>query len=47
MLKSIYELSWGVFLKHKRWHSRMKAWNLGITKNLINDSRIVYKKENL
>ena len=41
-LKAIYELSWENFIKHKRWHSTMKAWNLSLTKNLIADSTIIY-----
>jgi len=45
ILKAIYELSWDIFLKHKKWHSRMRAWNLSVTKNLIDDSKIIYQKE--
>lgn len=43
-LEGIYELSWDTFIKHKRWHSRMNAWNLSLTKNLISDSKIIYQK---
>lgn len=45
-LRSIYELDWNTFLKHKRWHSRMRAWNLSINKALIIDSTTIYSKEN-
>jgi hypothetical protein len=41
ILKRILELDWEAFLKNKRWHSRMRAWNLGISKKLIADSKIV------
>jgi hypothetical protein len=41
-LKAIYELNWEGFLKHKRWHSRMRAWNLSINKNLTEDAKVIY-----
>ncbi|MCM3527865.1 hypothetical protein M4D56_01985 [Cytobacillus oceanisediminis] len=44
-LKAIYEIEWEVFLKHKRWHSTMRAWNLSVSKALINDSRCIYPIE--
>ncbi|MCM3414581.1 hypothetical protein ACT3UT_14075 [Bacillus spizizenii ATCC 6633 = JCM 2499] len=44
-LKGIYELSWESFIKHKRWHKRMRAWNLTITKALLSDSEIIFEKE--
>jgi len=34
-LKNIYEITWKQFLSHRKWHSTMKAWNLTITKKLI------------
>ena len=40
-LLNIYQLDWDSFLKHKNWHSRMKSWNLVITKNLIKDCNII------
>ncbi|KAB2454333.1 hypothetical protein KV565_07985 [Bacillus thuringiensis] len=36
-LNSIYEITWENFLNHKRWHSRMRAWNLSISKALLED----------
>ncbi|WP_298468971.1 hypothetical protein [uncultured Psychrobacillus sp.] len=36
-LNSIYQLSWENFLKHKRWHRRVRAWNLTLRKDLIDD----------
>lgn len=44
-LEAIYQLTWAAFLAHKRWHSRMKAWNLTLTKALIADATIIYQKE--
>ena len=44
-INKILEISWDTFLKYKRWHSRMQAWNLTITKKLFNESKIVYSKE--
>jgi len=36
---NIYELDWKTFLKHKRWHSRMKAFNISINKKLVENSK--------
>jgi hypothetical protein len=38
----INELTWDLFLVHKRWHSRMNAWNLSITSKLLTDSKTIY-----
>ena len=43
-LDGIYELTWELFLRYKRWHKTMNAWNLSVTKKLIEDSRIIYKQ---
>lgn len=43
-LEGIFQLSWEAFQKHKKWHSRMKAWNITLTKAMKNDSLIVYEK---
>lgn len=37
-LKAIYELTWDVFIKHKKWHSTMKAWNISLSREVIADS---------
>ncbi|HEY4483722.1 MAG TPA: hypothetical protein VI752_00915 [Candidatus Paceibacterota bacterium] len=39
--KRILELSWETFLKHKRWHSTMRAWNLNVTKAVLVDAKII------
>ena len=43
-LEGIYQLDWKSFVKHKKWHSRMKAWNLTITKALKEDAVIIFEK---
>jgi len=43
-LNKILELNWEIFLKHKRWHKTMTAWNLPITKSLIEDCNIIYSE---
>lgn len=42
-VKVIYELTWQQFLKHKKWHSTMEAWNISLNKNVILDAHIVYE----
>jgi len=39
--KRILELNWETFLKNKRWHSTMRAWNLSVTKALLEDAKII------
>jgi hypothetical protein len=41
-LKRINELTWEQFLKYKRWNSRMGAWNLPSTQELLKSTRTVY-----
>jgi len=41
-LTKILELTWSQFLNHKRWHTRMRAWNLSVTKNLLNNCKVIY-----
>ena len=41
-LKSILELPWTLLLKYKQWPSTMRAWNLSITRKLIDDSTQIY-----
>ena len=41
-LENILQLTWDEFLENKRWHSRMKAWNLSYSKKLINSTTIIY-----
>ncbi|MGO4540355.1 DUF6998 domain-containing protein [Paenibacillus sp. 2TAB19] len=41
-LQRINEITWLQFLEHKRWHSRMAAWNLSVNKNLLENTRTIY-----
>jgi len=43
-IEKIIQLDWGQFLSFKRWHSTMKAWNLSITQNLIDESKLIYSR---
>jgi len=45
-LLKILELDWDMFLKFKKWHKTMRAWNLSITKELIESAKIVYDNRN-
>lgn len=44
-LQAIYEIDWKTFLKHRKWHSRMRAWNLSVNKDLINDAKKIFLKD--
>ncbi len=39
--KRILELTWEQFLKYKKWHSTMRAWNISITKALISEAKVI------
>lgn len=41
-VKKIVELNWTQFLSHKKWHSRMTAWNLSINRAVIKDAKIIF-----
>jgi hypothetical protein len=41
----ILECTWETFLKHKRWHKTMRAWNISVTSAFERDSRVVYKNK--
>lgn len=43
-LEGIYQLSWEMFQKHKKWHSRMNAWYIAITRAMKDDSVVIYEK---
>lgn len=45
-LKRIIEIDWNLFLSLKKWHSRMRAWNLLINKEVLEKSKVVYEKNN-
>ena len=39
-VKNIVEIDWNQFLRLKRWHSRVKAWNIPITAELCKIGKI-------
>ena len=41
-LKAIYELTWAQFLKYKKWHKTMNAWNLTVTKKLTEVINVIF-----
>lgn len=41
-LVRIVELNWEQFLKHRRWHKTMRAWNIGLTKQLYDEAKLVF-----
>ena len=42
-VKAIYELTWQQFLEHKKWHSRMDAWNVSVNKKVKEQANTVYE----
>ncbi|MFA5063166.1 MAG: hypothetical protein WC578_03760 [Candidatus Omnitrophota bacterium] len=40
----ILECGWDTFLKYKRWHKTMRAWNISVTEKLEKESRIIFPK---
>ena len=44
-LKAIYQLDWDAFIKHKRWHSTVKAWNINLSKDTLRDAKTIYLAE--
>tara|TARA_B110001450_G_C17320151_1_gene359059 strand:+ start:71 stop:559 length:489 start_codon:yes stop_codon:yes gene_type:complete len=42
-LQRIIQLDWATFLNLKRWHKTMNAWNISVTKKLLEKSDIIYE----
>jgi hypothetical protein len=40
-LKKIIELTWDQFIKYRRWHSTMRAWNLSLTKEVLSAAKVI------
>lgn len=38
-LLNIYEVDWNTFIKHKRWHSRMRAFNISMTRHFVEEAK--------
>ena len=45
-LLEIVELAWGTFVKFKKWHSRMNAFNISLSKNLLHESKMLFSATN-
>ena len=44
-MEKIIQLDWSQFLIFKRWNKTMKAWNLSITRKLIDAGKIIYSRD--
>lgn len=44
-LEKIIQLDWDLFIKYKRWHKTMNAWNLTITKALLEEAIILFQNK--
>ena len=44
-LDKIIRLNWEQFLILKRWHKTMRAWNLSLTKALMNEAEILFERK--
>lgn len=42
----IVELTWENFYEMKRWHSTMNAYNITLTKAVLDKSKVIYKSPN-
>jgi hypothetical protein len=43
-LEKIIQLTWDQFLSYKKWHKTMQAWNLSLTKDLLNASQTLFSR---
>jgi hypothetical protein len=43
-LEKIIQIDWSLFIKYKRWHKTMSAWNITITKLLLAEAEILFQK---
>lgn len=41
-LQKIIQLNWNQFLKFKKWHKTMRAYNLSLTKRLFDECNILF-----
>lgn len=44
-LKKMLELTWDIFIKHKKWHRTMRAWNSTIISSLLSDAKIIVENQ--
>jgi hypothetical protein len=43
-LEKIIEIDWNQFLSLKRWHKTMRGWNISVTKQLIENNKIIWSR---
>lgn len=43
--KRVIELTWLQFLKFKKWHKTMSAWNISVTQELLKEAKIIFSKQ--
>jgi len=41
-LKKMLEISWEQFLKLRKWHKTMRAWNLSVSKDFVSVAKKIY-----
>lgn len=41
--KKLLELTWEQFIKFRRWHKTMRAWNLNLTQELLGEAKVIYQ----
>jgi hypothetical protein len=46
-LTKILELTWNQFLNNKSWHKTLNAWNLSVTKKLIQEIKIRFEADTI
>lgn len=42
----IIECDWDTFYRNKKWHSRMNAWNISISKQFLSECKIILDTNN-
>ena len=42
-LNKIFELTWDQFIKAKKWHKTMRAWNISLTKELVSSAKLIFE----
>lgn len=47
MPKLILELTWNQFVKFRRWHKTMRAWNISLTKLVYSESKVMFNSRNV
>lgn len=44
-LVKMLELNWDQFLKYRKWHKTMRAWNISLTKQLCSETKVILTNE--